>query len=492
MRTTLFAIVCLAIALETWAQIDTVALQRLQFQIDTLQNSTFLQQGMLGASVKNARTGIPILQYQSRKSLSPASTMKLLTTATAMSVLGDGFRFQTTLEHDGEIVNGVLKGNLYLRGTGDPTLGSGRFSGFLDVQELFARWVAKIKEIGIKEVQGSVIADATIFEENAPPDTWNWNDMGNYYGAGAAGLNINENSVKVIFKPNKIGEPASVIRTEPELPFIQLINHVKTDKAGTGDQVTIFSKPYDRELLLEGFVPFGVGEFAVRGSIPDPAYWLAYSFQKKLLDSKITMCEEPTTVFQIRRKYVDYQPPKSNILDFVYSPSLPEIIKLCNFQSINLYAEALLKTVGVKLGFQNTTSDGVKAQKQVWQSKGISLNGFRPKDGSGLSTVSGITAENMTDILAKMTNEPTFQPFYQSIPVLGQTGTVRNLGRGTRAEGNVHAKSGSIEGVRCYAGYFTSKSGELYCFSFMLNRYNAEAGNATKVLEKLMVMLCDL
>ena len=492
MKTTRLILFCFFIFSEAVAQVDTLALQRLQGQVDTLQNSTFLQYGMLGVSVKVAKTGTPILQYQSRKSLSPASTMKLLTTATALTVLGEGFRYQTTLEHDGEIVNGVLKGNLYIRGTGDPTLGSGRFKGFLDMEELFARWVAKIKEIGIKEVQGSVIADATIFEENAPPDTWNWNDMGNYYGAGAGGLNVNENSVKVIFKPSKIGEPASVVRTEPELLHVELINHVKTDKAGTGDQVTIFSKPYDRELLLEGFVPYGVGEFAVRGAMPDPAYWLAYRFQEKLLESKITMCEEPTTIFQIQRKYADYLSPKSSILDFVYSPSLSEIIKQCNFQSINLYAEALLKTVGVKLGFQNTTSDGVKAQKQVWQSKGINLNGFLPKDGSGLSTVSGVTADNMTDILFKMANEPTFQAFYQSIPVLGQTGTVRNLGKNTRAEGNVHAKSGSIEGVRCYAGYFTAKSGELYCFSFMLNRYNAEAGNATKALEKLMIMLCDL
>ncbi|MFN8356404.1 MAG: D-alanyl-D-alanine carboxypeptidase/D-alanyl-D-alanine-endopeptidase [Spirosomataceae bacterium] len=492
LKTTILFGFCWMICHTVVAQIDTLALQRLQKQIDTLQNSPFLQNGMVGASVKQVKSGKILLQYQHQKSLAPASTMKLITTAAALSVLGESYRYQTSLEYEGDIIDGILRGNIYIKGTGDPSLGSNRHAGFPDYSAIFDKWIAKLKEIGIKEIQGSVIADASLFEENAPPNTWNWNDMGNYYGAGAFGLNVNENLFKVVFKSGKVGENTTVVRTEPELPFLEFINHVSTDKPNTGDQTIFYSRPYDSQVLFEGTIPAGVAEFSVKGSIPDPAYWLAYMFQQKLLDAKLTVCEEPTTVFRIKQKYHRFQSPKANVLDVVYSPFLMDLIKQCNFQSINLYAESFLKTLSIKLGSDNTTYEGIKVLKQIWQSKGIDLSGFNPKDGSGLSTVSSITADNMTSILSKMGNEPYFQTYYYSIPVLGESGTVRNLGKSSRAAGNVHAKSGSIEGVRAYAGYFTSKSGELYCFSFMLNRYNSDLGNATKALEKLMVMLADL
>jgi D-alanyl-D-alanine carboxypeptidase/D-alanyl-D-alanine-endopeptidase (penicillin-binding protein 4) len=140
----------------------------------------------------------------------------------------------------------------------------------------------------------------------------------------------------------------------------------------------------------------------------------------------------------------------------------------------------------------SSTEEAVISLKQIWQTKGIKLNGLKMKDGSGLSPSNGITPNNMTDVLKVMFLEKSFAAFYESIPIVGMSGTVANLGKKSKAVGNVRAKSGSIDGVRAYSGYFTAQNGEMMCFSMMLNKYNADYGSATKELEKLIILMVEL
>jgi serine-type D-Ala-D-Ala carboxypeptidase/endopeptidase (penicillin-binding protein 4) len=472
--------------------VDSTALARLNRRLDSLQNSFFLQNGFLGVSVQEVATGRKMVSVQSRKSLQPASTMKLLTTATAMVVLGDSFRFETTLRYDGRLVENTLVGNLYVVGTGDPSLGSWRFKQQASDQEIINLMAAKVKELGIRQVQGRLIIDDQLLGNNPTPDTWAWGDMGNYYGAAPYGLNFHENSFSVTFKPGKQGDEAKVLRISPALPGVMIQNKVLTDAPGTGDQVMMYSRPLDSQVLLEGFVPAGVSEFAVKGAIPNPGLLLGVALQKRLNELGIQLADEAITTSMLRQKGQSLVIPATNVLLYLNSPTLGELAQQTNFQSINLYAEALSRAVALRLGMGQTNADALKAMRQVWQSKGINLAGFNPKDGSGLSTVSSLTAENLSDILAATAREPLFGRFLSTIPVVGESGTVRNLGRGTKATGNVHAKSGSIEGVRAYAGYFRNRAGEWMSFSLMLNRYDSSWGNATKELEKIMVMLVDL
>ena len=176
------------------------------------------------------------------------------------------------------------------------------------------------------------------------------------------------------------------------------------------------------------------------------------------------------------------------------SPPLSDLVRETNFQSINLYAEALMRSAARQLKQAPTNwPESISAVTGFWKSKGINLAGFRPRDGSGLSTSGALTADNLTTILAAMTREGAYPAFYASIPVVGQTGTVRGLAKGTRAAGNVRAKSGTIEGVRAYAGYFTAADGTLMSFSFMINKY-AEGKYAalTPQIERLFVLLVGL
>jgi serine-type D-Ala-D-Ala carboxypeptidase/endopeptidase (penicillin-binding protein 4) len=140
----------------------------------------------------------------------------------------------------------------------------------------------------------------------------------------------------------------------------------------------------------------------------------------------------------------------------------------------------------------NSSDAALKGLKQIWQNKGLKLDGLRMKDGSGLSPANGITPNNMTDVLSAMVSEKSFAAFYESIPIVGVSGTVQNLAKKSKAVGNARAKSGSIDGVRAYSGYFTNRNGELMCFSMMLNKYNSAYGSATRELEKLIILMVEL
>ena len=466
--------------------------ENIQRKIDSLVNSPFLENGFLGLSIKSVNSDKNLVEFNPKKSLQPASTLKLISTATALMTLGEDYKYSTILEYSGQIKDSVLTGNIIIRGSGDPSLGSWRYKNLPDYKQLMEYWAKKIKDLGVKEIRGRVFGDGSIFDENVIADTWTWGDMGNYYGSGAYGLNLNENLYWATFKPNNYMESAELVKTAPDLPYYQKINRVFTDKAGTGDQVNIYATPYQDILVMEGFVPKG-DNFSVKGSIPDPALFSAYFLGKKLEEIGVKTSENPLSYLEGNKKNIYFQKPSQTTpIDTLISPPLRELARDCNFQSINLYAEACLKTPSVMLNLGSTTDAAVKGLKQIWQSKGIKLEGLKMKDGSGLSPSNGITPDNMTDILKTMYLEKSFNSYYESIPIVGVSGTVQNLAKKSRAVGNVRAKSGSIDGVRAYAGYFTARNGEMMCFSMMLNKYNSDLGNATRELEKLIVLMMEL
>jgi D-alanyl-D-alanine carboxypeptidase/D-alanyl-D-alanine-endopeptidase (penicillin-binding protein 4) len=464
----------------------------IQRKIDSLVNSPFLENGFLGLSIKSVNSDKNIVEFNAKKSLAPASTMKLISTATALMTLGEDFKYSTILEYSGEIKDSILIGNIIIKGSGDPSLGSWRYKNLLDYKQLNEYWAKKIKNLGIKEIKGRVFGDGSIFNENVIADTWIWGDMGNYYGSGAYGLNMNENLFWATFKPSNYMESAELVKTAPDLPYYQKINRVLTDKAGTGDQVNIYSTPYQDILVMEGFVPKG-DNFSVKGSIPDPALFAAYSLGKKLIEIGVKISENPLSYLEGNKKNIYYQKPSQTVsIDTVVSPPLRELAHDCNFHSINLYAEACLKTPSMMLNLGSSTDAAVKSLKQIWQTKGLKLEGLKMKDGSGLSPSNSITPDNMTDVLKAMFLEKSFDAFYESIPVIGISGTVQNLAKKSKAVGNVRAKSGSIDGVRAFSGYFTARNGEMMCFSMMLNKYNSDFGSATKELEKLIILMVEL
>lgn len=471
-------------------KIDSTALSRLTDATLALQNSELLKNGTLAFCLKSTRDDRTILALNYNRSLPSASTLKLVSTASALSVLGGDFIYKTYLEYDGVIEKDTLKGNLYLRGTGDPTLGSERFKDMPSLTAVVARWEAAIKKAGIKHITGGVLADPTFFDSKALPDSWIWGDLGNYYGAGVQGLNINENSYRLFFRSGKsIGDPAELVKTEPELPNFRFTNKVTTEEPGTGDQVIIYASPMSNEIVLTGTIPRGTSLFTVKGAIPDGAYQAAYLLTQSLKKQSIYTTSEPGIFLATLSKGL--YPRKT--LDEQTSSPLKQISQQTNWWSVNIFADGLLKTTGKRLEYKSDYDDAVKAIKNYWTSKGVDMQGFFVKDGSGLSPSGSLTVNNLTGILNAMAKDRAYADFYESIAVLGQHGTVRNLGKGTRAAGNVRAKSGSIEGTRAYAGYVTTKSGERLSFAMIAHKYEPEASREiSNRLVQLMTLLAEL
>lgn len=470
--------------------IDSAGLVRFSDAVLELQNSEFMRSGSLAVSVRAVKEGTNVFALNPERSLPSASVLKLVSTATVLALFGGDFKFQTFLEYDGALRGDTLAGNLYIHGTGDPSLGSDRFKGYPTAPEMISRWVNAVKRAGIKYIKGKVIGDASFFDKEAVASTWIWGDMGNYYGAGVQGLNFNENLYRVKFKPGvDPGDPTTVLGTEPAIPYLSFTNQVTTGERGSGDKTIIYSSPLGNNVLLTGTVPAGNPVFTVKGSIPDPAWYTAYALKNALSGNGIVVAEAEQ--LPVTPNLPTPNPKK--IIDEYKSPPLRELCQQANFWSINLFADVFFKQSGKRLSGSSGFDDAATAITGYWSGRGADLRGFYIKDGSGLSPSGSITAGSLTDILSLANKDVSYKDFYQSIAVLGLNGTVRNLGKGSRAAGNMHAKSGSIEGTRAFAGYVNAKSGALLSFTIIAHKYVPGSNRViSDSLVKLMTLMAEL
>lgn len=470
--------------------VDSLALTNFSDAVLELHNSELFRNGSLAISLKTVKDGKPVFVLNQERSLPSASTLKLVTTSTVLSVLGSDFRFQTFLEYDGTISGDTLFGNIYIRGSGDPSLGSDRFKEYPSGPLLLKRWTTAISKAGIRFVKGKIIGDASFFDKRSVADSWIWADLGNYYGAGIYGLNFNENQYKVKFKPGvESGDPAAYLGIEPAIPYLSFKNQVTTGEKGSGDKTVFYSDPLGNNVVLTGTVPLGFSTFSVKGSIPDPSGYVAFALKETLMNFQIFVIEEDKLL--TGTPIPSLSPRK--ILDEYKSPPLKELCLQTNLKSINLYADTFLKQIGKRLTGNSEYDAAAKAMTDFWIMRRADLRGFFIKDGSGLSPSGSVTVHNLTDILIAASKETSFNDFYKSIAILGQTGTVRNLGKGTKASGNVRAKSGSIEGTRAYAGYVTSKSGELLSFAIIAHKYQPGSNRTvSEELVRLMALMAEL
>ena len=441
--------------------------------------------------VTDAKTGEIITEHNPDLSLMPASTLKLVTTATALEVLGRRYTFKTKLEYSGNIdtTNKVLNGNVYIRGGADPTLGSVHY----DKQKKYSfvnTWVNILKSNKIQSVEGLIVADASKYGSEIAPPKWAWEDIGNYYGAGANGLTAFDNLYEVYFKspqlPNKL---TKIIRQEPKIPGLVVYNEVRSSNIRK-DEAYIFGAPYRYLQIIRGTIPKGRGEFKIKGAIPDPAYYFAWYFREQLKKNSIEVKKKATTI-RLNELAGDTLIERRNHLHTLYSPPLYSIVNIVNKKSINLFAEHLLNEIGYKLKKDGSNSVGRKEIMTFWKYKGMDVDGLHIHDGSGLSRSNSITARQLVFLLKYMKNSKNFKVFYESLPVAGKSGTLRTVGRKTSAEGVVRAKSGSIGLVRAYAGYVTTKGGRELAFSMNITNYNCSSYNARKKLTALMVAMAD-
>jgi D-alanyl-D-alanine carboxypeptidase/D-alanyl-D-alanine-endopeptidase (penicillin-binding protein 4) len=451
-----------------------------------------MKHASISMTVMDVETGKIISSHQPNLSIPPASSMKVITTATALAILGKNHKFKTELQYDGSIINGTLQGNIYIKGFGDPTLGAELPKGNMEYKELMLQFVSAIKALGIQKIEGRIIGDGSYYNTESIPDSWQWNDIGNYYGAGVNGLNINANTYELSFRQNaSLGKAPKVERTVPSLYNALFVNEVTSASKGSGDNCYIYGAPYQNTRFLRGTIPVGTGIFKVKGSLPDPAFTAAALLLDALEEQGINTSKRATSQFELTQNGGKANNTRKTIHTH-QSKSLFDIAKVTNEESINLYCEAMLKAIGKKQKNKGTREKGIEALVEFWEARGVNMDGFYMEDGCGLSNRNGITSKHFAAILRKIKIDQSLGfDFKDALAIAGKTGTLKYMFKNTSAVGKIYGKTGSMDRIRSYTGYAISASGKLLSFSIIINNYHCSSSVARKKLEQWMRSLLE-
>lgn len=477
-------LLCLLICLHLLAGAQTPAPVKWLLQAPYMRGASF------SLVVKDVQEGKTVYSYDTDRLQSPASVLKTVATATALEILGEDYRYPTTLEYDGILENGTLEGNLYIKGSGDPSLGSSHFAP--GQNKFLSTWIAALQKAGIKHITGSVISDESIFDTEGVSIKWLREDMGNYYAPGSYGISIFDNMYKLSLQTGAAGTRPVLKGTEPDIPFIRFKNYLKAAPVSS-DSAYIIGAPLDDVRYLYGVLPANREAYVLKGDIPDPALYLARYLTDQLQQKGIRVDGSPSCC-RIEVEENRWKKGERKEIVTTYSPTLREIASICNHVSHNLYADALVKTVGLQYKPRrnemiSSFGRGVQVVKEYWEKKGLDVFPLRMNDGSGLAPADKVSAGFMGELLVYMATESAVSDaFIASLPQAGIEGSVRNFLKGSKLQGKAHLKSGGITGVRSYAGYIT-KDGKTYAVAVFSNNYSCPMSRMTRALEKLLLQL---
>ena len=426
------------------------------------------------------QNGREIASWNPDMPLLTASTMKTITTGLGYEVLGPDYRFSTRVAYDGWIEKGILHGNLYIVGGADPTLGSRDTIAF-PVDSIFGIWAKAVSDAGIRRINGSIIGDDRIYEEENIPSSWSYGNIGYDYGSGTSGLSFCENLTYFeIEAGDEVGDPVRITPVGPYSPYMTYINEATTGEKGEGDNT---------EYYASSITPIGkfVGTYGIDAKPRTLAQSNKYgpatcaSEFAAFLRERGIGCKGVTDV---RAMAGDYAVPPQKNLTYIaetFSPELRRIVKVTNTISNNFFAETIFKMVGKTLIERKTgepcmgISYGAATRiiKEYLKDRGVSTYGYTQDDGSGLSRQNYVSPRFFTRFYAMMAKSPDFKEYLSTFPGPGRPGTLQTVLRNADPElkKTIYAKSGSLSSVRCYAGYVDSKRG-LLRFAILVNNYD--------------------
>lgn len=439
---------------------------------------------MYGASVSlcilDAGSGVPVFEYNPFKGMMPASTMKLITTSAALELLGPEYVFTTMLGYSGNLNkrSGKLEGDIVITGGGDPALGSPYFRGHYG--DFINKWVYEIRNAGIREISGNVIVDDSRYGYEPVPSKWLWEDIGNYYGAGASGLSVFDNTYEIHLKTGGPGTIPQITGMVPSEVSVDLTNRLRAE--GDSDNGYVYAAPYSEKGWISGTVPVNRNDFVLKASLPDPSLLLARILRNRLDSAGVSVTGKPST-----SRIENRTPGNTGILSRIISPPLDSIIIILNHESVNLYAEHLARELGRVYLNNGSTKSGTGIILKFLEETGIPVEGVFIEDGSGLSPFNAVNARTMASLLCHMRNKSAFfAEFYSSLPEAGKAGTLARYFKDPVFDSRLRAKSGSITRVRCYAGYLETISGKDLSFSVMINNYSGPSRLIISLIEEIL------
>ena len=399
----------------------------LRHEIDSLTSLPEFRNAQWGVLIVNPRTGDTLYSKNSGKLFMPASNMKIITSAVALTLLGPDYRYRTTFLTDGEVRDSLLDGNLLVIGRGDPTV-SDRMRGTATI--VMDALADSLRAHRIRQISGSLARVGNAFPDSIYGYGWEWDDLGEYYGAGVDELIFNEGMA-----PTKLRPPPDTARD------------------------SLYSGP-----------------------AKNPAKAYLDAFHDALVRKSIRMDG-------VVRDSILPTPLKMDTLFVFFSAPLREILPALMKQSQNQIAEILLRTIGLERGGLGTADSARKIVGQQLLAWGVQPDGFVIRDGSGLSDQDLLTPETIVRVLDRIQRDTAFAAYYNAMPIAGVDGTIDTRMKGTPAEGNVHAKTGTLAKARSLSGYVTTADGERLIFSILANNTTTPGSTVTRVADDIAVAL---
>lgn len=455
---------------------------------ELFSGSTYLKDSQYSVYAKYVG-GDEIVSINPTYRLAPASVLKLFTTAAALDMLGPDFNFETQVYYSGEIKGKKLNGDIYIKGAGDPTLGSTRLDLVPDFPELIDSWVQKIKDEGITKITGNIYADNGIFSGVMLPWRTSFQNIGNYYAAPSDGLSVRDNSYEIFFAPNTENDTvAEILKTEPEMPNLNFKSYVKTDSSLRSESTYINFVPGSNEVEIYGRIPLKDEPVKISAAMPSPGIFMADYFKRALEENDIQVKGE--ALLQTPETYED-----KTLLFSYLSPSLKDIITYTNKRSFNLYADTLIRVLSAQSGGSGNSGDGIKQVKKFLESLQIDTTNFDVFDGSGITRDNIIDCKITVEMLEKILDKPYGEIFVHSLPVAGSPedkSTMSMRLRNTTAAYESYIKTGSLDRARALAGYTKTHDGKKVVFCSIVNNYSGRMKNIDTVHDSFVRSLSDI
>jgi D-alanyl-D-alanine carboxypeptidase/D-alanyl-D-alanine-endopeptidase (penicillin-binding protein 4) len=453
---------------------------KLAVDLDALLRDPVLKGAGVGLVVRHAETGELLYGTQGELRRQPASNMKLISSAAATDILGLDYRFKTSVLAKAKPRGPVLTGDIYLKGTGDPTILAADYDAL----------AAKVAASGIKVVRGRLVADDTWFDANRLGLGWAWDDEPYYYNAQISALTVSPNTdydagtVIVSVAPSEAGKPA-VIKTDPPTSYVTIESTATTGNPGSASTISVERQHETNVVKVSGSIAAGAAASLNWSTVSEPTGLAASLFRDALARHGVrvlgpTQNSAPTPADAVSMAEHESMP---------LSQLLVPYMKLSN----NMHAEILVKAAGRAVSGSGSWQAGLAALSQRLSGMGIERSAMYFADGSGLSRMDQISADQLITLLRAVRGKPWFQTWYNSLPVAGIPdrlvgGTLRNRMQGTPAAGNVHAKTGSLTGVSALSGYVTTADGQPLVFSMVSNNY---IGSVKRIEDAVAVRLAQ-
>ena len=454
------------------------AVRDLRSQLATVFAAPLMAHGAWGVHVRSLDQGDVLFELNAHKLMMPASNMKILTLAATAERLGWDHTFTTTLESAAPVENGILRGDLFIRGSGDPTISArGKRSGIV-----FDEWAATLRQLGISSVEGRIIGDDQAFDDEGVGPGWAWDYLEAGYAAPSGALQYNDNTAAMVIAPAAVaGAPAIV-----ELAAgsgLTIVNRVLTREQASDEErsaISVRRRIDGPGIEVSGSSPVGAPPVSRTVAVLNPTLFFVQNVKDALVARGISVTGEAADIDDVVDPHMNGDGPERRLLLTTTSPPLLEIATVLMKVSQNQYAETFLKALGAADGSLGTTAAGRRAAAEIFASWGIPPEGFVISDGSGLSRYNYIAPATITAILARLHADARHrEPFIATLPIAGKDGTIAARMRRSLAEGNAVAKTGSIANARALSGYVTTRDGETLAFSIIANDFVTPSATVT-------------